>query len=132
MQVVEASTYVAKYAGVVVTDAIEKWQMLPILTTRQDIYTDPQKPVAVEPKLYAVGEVGPGFAAVGDDQFLAELLLGGGRGGGEPRAGLHPGGRHRGHFRADGLGLRQVQRRHDQQGPEEVGSRTKSFRIGSW
>ncbi len=49
----------AKYAGVVVTDAVEKWQMLPMLTTRQDIYTDPQKPVAVEPKLYAVGEVGP-------------------------------------------------------------------------
>ena len=31
----------------------------PCSTTRQDIYTDPQKPVAVEPKLYAVGEVGP-------------------------------------------------------------------------
>jgi acetyl-CoA decarbonylase/synthase complex subunit gamma len=30
-----------------------------MLTTRQDIYTDPQKPVAVEAKLYAVGEVGP-------------------------------------------------------------------------
>jgi acetyl-CoA decarbonylase/synthase complex subunit gamma len=59
MQSVEASTYVAKYAGVVVTDAIEPWQILPVLTTRQDIYTDPQKPVAVEPKLYAVGEVGP-------------------------------------------------------------------------
>ena len=57
MQAVEAASYVAKYAGVVVTEAIEKWQMLPILTTRQDIYTDPQKPVAVEPKLYAVGEV---------------------------------------------------------------------------
>jgi acetyl-CoA decarbonylase/synthase, CODH/ACS complex subunit gamma len=58
MQAAEAATYVAKYAGVVVTDALEKWQMLPILTTRQDIYTDPQKPVAVEPKLYEVGEVG--------------------------------------------------------------------------
>jgi acetyl-CoA decarbonylase/synthase, CODH/ACS complex subunit gamma len=58
MQVAEAGVYVAKYAGVVVTDAIERWQMLPILTTRQDIYTDPQKPVAVEPKLYSVGEVG--------------------------------------------------------------------------
>ncbi len=57
MQAVEASTFVAKYAGVVVTDAIEKWQILPILTTRQDIYTDPQKPVAVEPKLNTVGEV---------------------------------------------------------------------------
>jgi len=58
MQAVEAGTYIAKYAGVVVTDAIENWQMLPVLTTRQDIYTDPQKPVAVEPKLNAVGEVG--------------------------------------------------------------------------
>jgi acetyl-CoA decarbonylase/synthase complex subunit gamma len=58
LQSVEASTYIAKYAGVVVTDAIEKWQMLPVLTTRQDIYIDPQKPVAVEPKLNAVGEVG--------------------------------------------------------------------------
>ncbi len=58
MQAIEASTFIAKYAGVVVTDAVEKWQMLPVLTTRQDIYIDPQKPVAVEPKLNAVGEVG--------------------------------------------------------------------------
>jgi len=57
MQAVEASTYVTKYAGVVVTDAVEPWQILPVLTTRQDIYVDPQKPVAVEPKLHAVGEV---------------------------------------------------------------------------
>lgn len=57
-QVLEASTYVAKYAGVVVTDADQAWQILPLLTTRQDIYIDPQKPVAVEPKLYEVGEVG--------------------------------------------------------------------------
>jgi len=58
MQAVEASTYIAKYAGVLVTDAVEPWQVLPILTTRQDVYIDPQKPVAVEPKLYTVGEVG--------------------------------------------------------------------------
>jgi acetyl-CoA decarbonylase/synthase complex subunit gamma len=58
MQAVEASTFIAKYVGVLVTDAMEKWQMLPVLTTRQDIYIDPQKPVAVEPKLNAIGEVG--------------------------------------------------------------------------
>jgi len=57
MQAIEASTYVAKYAGIVVTDACQPWQLLPVLTTRQDIYTDPQKPVAVEPKLYPVGAV---------------------------------------------------------------------------
>ena len=59
MQAVEASIYVTKYAAVVVTDMAEPWQILPLLTTRQDIYTDPQKPVAVEAKLYAVGEVRP-------------------------------------------------------------------------
>jgi acetyl-CoA decarbonylase/synthase complex subunit gamma len=57
MQAVQLSTYIAKYAGVVITDALEPWQLLPSLTTRQDIYTDPQKPVAVEAKLYAVGDV---------------------------------------------------------------------------
>lgn len=52
-----AGSYVAKYAGIVVTDAIEPWQILPILTVRQNIYTDPRKPVQVEPKLYEIGAV---------------------------------------------------------------------------
>jgi acetyl-CoA decarbonylase/synthase complex subunit gamma len=51
-----ASTYMAKYAGIIVTDCIEPWQILPLLTVRQNIYTDPQKPIQVEEKLYAVGE----------------------------------------------------------------------------
>ena len=57
MQAIEASTYISKYAGIVITDAIESWQTLPTLATRQDVFTDPQKPVAVEPKMYSVGEV---------------------------------------------------------------------------
>jgi len=59
MQAAEASALVCKYAGVVVVDTAEPWAILPILTTRQNIYTDPQKPVQVEPKLYAVGDAGP-------------------------------------------------------------------------
>ena len=51
----EAGAYVAKYAGIVVTDAIEPWQILPILTVRMNIYTDPRKPVQVESKLYEIG-----------------------------------------------------------------------------
>lgn len=54
--VIDACTYVLKYAAVVVTEAFEPWQMLPILTSRQNIYTDPQKPVQVEPKVYDIGE----------------------------------------------------------------------------
>ena len=55
-QAVRASSLVCKYAGIVVVDTVEPWALLPILTTRQNIYTDPQKPVQVEPKLHAVGE----------------------------------------------------------------------------
>jgi len=36
-------------------DAWEPWQVLPLLTERQNIYADPQKPMQVEQKLYAVG-----------------------------------------------------------------------------
>lgn len=57
LEVAEAATCIAKYAGIVVVDVKEPWQVLPLLTVRQNIYTDPRKPVAVEPKLYAVGAV---------------------------------------------------------------------------
>jgi acetyl-CoA decarbonylase/synthase complex subunit gamma len=55
-EVAQVSTFVAKYAGIIVLNATEPWQLIPILTVRQNIYTDPQKPIQVEPKLYAVGE----------------------------------------------------------------------------
>lgn len=55
--IIKASTYMAKYAGIVVLDACESWQIMPLLTVRQNIFTDPQKPVQVEPKLYQVGQV---------------------------------------------------------------------------
>lgn len=53
----DACSYVCKYAGIIVTDTWEPQLLLPILTTRQNIYTDPQKPVQVEPKLYEIGDV---------------------------------------------------------------------------
>ncbi|MFC1621659.1 acetyl-CoA decarbonylase/synthase complex subunit gamma [Candidatus Omnitrophota bacterium] len=53
----EACTMIAKYAGLIVLDSLDKEVLLPIITLRQNIYTDPQKPVTVEPKLYAFGQV---------------------------------------------------------------------------
>ncbi len=55
----DACAYVCKYAGVVVTDLWDGNLLTPVLTARQNIYTDPQKPVQVEPKLHQVGEVTP-------------------------------------------------------------------------
>lgn len=56
-EIVHASTFMAKYAGIVVLSSYEPWQVMPLLTVRQNIYTDPQKPVQVQPKLYEVGQV---------------------------------------------------------------------------
>ena len=53
---VRGSAYVAKYAGIVILDTVEPWAVVAVLTTRQNIYTDPRKPVQVEPKLYEIGQ----------------------------------------------------------------------------
>ncbi|MDR4498688.1 MAG: acetyl-CoA decarbonylase/synthase complex subunit gamma [Candidatus Scalindua sp.] len=55
-EIASASAFIAKYAGIVVVNACEPWQIMPLLTVRQNIYTDPQKPVQVQPKLYEVGQ----------------------------------------------------------------------------
>ncbi len=57
-ETMEASTYIAKYASIVLVKGIEPAEVLPILTLRQNIYTDPQKPLQIEPKLYAIGQAG--------------------------------------------------------------------------
>lgn len=56
-QVIQASSYVAKYASLVVLTADEKSQILPLMAWRMNLYTDPQKPSQVEPKVYAIGNV---------------------------------------------------------------------------
>jgi len=53
----EACTYIAKYASIIVIDSLDKEVLLPVITLRQNIYTDPQRPVTVEPKIYAIGAV---------------------------------------------------------------------------
>jgi acetyl-CoA decarbonylase/synthase, CODH/ACS complex subunit gamma len=54
-EVVQAGVYMSKYADVVVMKAFGKQQILPLLSWRANLYTDPQKPIAVEAKLYDIG-----------------------------------------------------------------------------
>ncbi|MCX5695346.1 MAG: acetyl-CoA decarbonylase/synthase complex subunit gamma [Candidatus Omnitrophica bacterium] len=56
-EVQEAASYISKYAGIVLIRGVEAWQALSLLTLRQNIYTDPQKPLQIEPKLYPIGQV---------------------------------------------------------------------------
>ncbi|EGO64663.1 acetyl-CoA decarbonylase/synthase complex subunit gamma [Acetonema longum] len=58
-EVIQASVYVAKFAGIIVMKADEKSQILPLLAWRQNVFTDPQKPIAVEAKIYEIGAVTP-------------------------------------------------------------------------
>ncbi|HEC63410.1 MAG TPA: acetyl-CoA decarbonylase/synthase complex subunit gamma, partial [Candidatus Acetothermia bacterium] len=51
--------YVCKYASVVVFPSLGPELALAVLTARQNIYTDPQVPNAIEAKLYEVGGPGP-------------------------------------------------------------------------
>lgn len=55
-EVVQAGVYLSKYADIVVLKASAKQQLIPLLSWRQNLYTDPQKPIAVEAKLYDIGE----------------------------------------------------------------------------
>jgi len=57
-EAIAAATYISKYAGIVLMSGIESWQVLSLLTLRQNIYTDPQKPLQIEPKLYSIGAAG--------------------------------------------------------------------------
>jgi acetyl-CoA decarbonylase/synthase complex subunit gamma len=51
-EIVAASQYIAKYAGVIVMDRFDPAVAYPLLTLRLNIYTDPQKPISVDPGIY--------------------------------------------------------------------------------
>lgn len=55
-EAIEAASYISKYASIVLIKNIESFQTLALLTLRQNIYTDPQKPLQIEPGLYPIGD----------------------------------------------------------------------------
>ncbi|UCE46528.1 MAG: acetyl-CoA decarbonylase/synthase complex subunit gamma, partial [Phycisphaerales bacterium] len=55
-QAAAATAMICKYSSIVVVDATEQYAFLPLLTAVMNVYSDPQKPVQVEPKVHTVGE----------------------------------------------------------------------------
>jgi acetyl-CoA decarbonylase/synthase complex subunit gamma len=49
---------ITKYADLVVVHGLDGWSLLPNLILRQNLYTDPRKPVAVEPGVKTFGRAG--------------------------------------------------------------------------
>ena len=55
----EAMNEICKYGGICVLPVLDPALMASLMTLRLNIYTDPQKPIQVEPKIYPVGEPSP-------------------------------------------------------------------------
>jgi acetyl-CoA decarbonylase/synthase, CODH/ACS complex subunit gamma len=73
--VADATTFVTKYASIVVLDSLQYQAVLPLVMLRQNIYTDPQKPIQVEPKVYAIGEPGAESPVLATTNFSLTYFL---------------------------------------------------------
>jgi acetyl-CoA decarbonylase/synthase, CODH/ACS complex subunit gamma len=49
-----AAQHIAKYSALVVLESFEPASLYPLLVLRQNIYTDPQKPIQVQPGVYEI------------------------------------------------------------------------------
>ncbi|MBC7262638.1 MAG: acetyl-CoA decarbonylase/synthase complex subunit gamma, partial [Chloroflexi bacterium] len=58
-EAIQAAQHIAKYAGVIVLDHFDPATIYPLMTLRQNIYTDPQKPIQVSPGLYEISNPTP-------------------------------------------------------------------------
>jgi len=58
-ETMEAVNEITKYGGICVLPQFDAAQMASLMTLRLNIYTDPQKPIQVEPKAYPIGEPKP-------------------------------------------------------------------------
>jgi acetyl-CoA decarbonylase/synthase complex subunit gamma len=54
MQTALASLFTLKYASIIIMEKMDYAQALPLYGLRQNIYTDPQKPMKVEPGVYSI------------------------------------------------------------------------------
>jgi acetyl-CoA decarbonylase/synthase complex subunit gamma len=59
LNTVSALNEICKYGGICVLPDFNRAQLATLLTFRLNLFTDPQKPIQVEPKLYPIGEPKP-------------------------------------------------------------------------
>jgi acetyl-CoA decarbonylase/synthase complex subunit gamma len=59
METMLAAQAIGKYGGFIVMDNFNAETAYPLLVLRQNIYTDPQKPIQVQPGLYEINDPGP-------------------------------------------------------------------------
>ena len=119
MEMLLAGQQVAKYAGFVVLSQFEPAEVYPLLVLRANLFTDPQKPIQVEPGVYEINKPTADSPVLVTTNFSITYFAVANEMEIERAAGMAGGGGCRRHERADGLGRRQVRRREDRQGREE-------------
>jgi len=53
-ETIHAAEHIAKYAGLIILEKFDPASLYPLLVLRQNIYTDPQKPIQVQPGLFEI------------------------------------------------------------------------------
>ena len=54
-----SAALLCKYASIIILPRFDKALLYTLFTLRQNIYTDPQKPIQVDPRIYAIGDPTP-------------------------------------------------------------------------
>ncbi|MFW9919639.1 MAG: acetyl-CoA decarbonylase/synthase complex subunit gamma [Candidatus Thorarchaeota archaeon] len=68
-EVLVSAATIVRYSDIVVMHSLDMWTNLPLTFLRSNIYTDPVKPVAVEPGLMKFGDAGPDSPAMYTTNF---------------------------------------------------------------
>jgi acetyl-CoA decarbonylase/synthase complex subunit gamma len=78
MQTAHTSLFTVKYGSLVIMDTMSYAQALPLFGLRQNIFTDPQKPMRVDPGIYPINGAGENTAcAVSVDFALTYFIVSG-------------------------------------------------------
>ena len=76
LQTALASVFILKYGSIIVMEKMTYPQAFPLFGLRQNIYTDPQKPMKVEPGVYPLNGADPDSTCVTTVDFRADLFCG--------------------------------------------------------
>ena len=69
METILAAQAIGKYGSFIILDHFQPETAYPLLVLRQNIYTDPQKPIQVQPGLYEINNPGPGDPVLATTNF---------------------------------------------------------------
>lgn len=71
----KTALYLCKYDSIIVLPKFDRAMLYALFTLRQNIYTDPQKPIQVDPKIYPIGDPTPDSAVFVTTNFSLTYFI---------------------------------------------------------